>query len=187
MSPAVHPLRGHVSPLGTAAAPQGTGTGCPGDRDWLSCGRSCPALAVPWAPGCQAGTALSPPRRPRYPLMAQHPPDVPVLQRGGSPAPGPPPDGLGAPVGATVPGGPCLGPRQPRDIFASAGDSSFDLENGLPGRGALDPQASPGAGLVLQGTFSHGQRRESFLYRSDSDYDLSPKAMSRNSSIASDL
>uniref|UniRef100_A0A8D0EKF3 3',5'-cyclic-AMP phosphodiesterase n=1 Tax=Strix occidentalis caurina TaxID=311401 RepID=A0A8D0EKF3_STROC len=39
----------------------------------------------------------------------------------------------------------------------------------------------------LQGTFTHGQRRESFLYRSDSDYDLSPKAMSRNSSIASDL
>ncbi|NXQ79313.1 PDE4C phosphodiesterase, partial [Nyctibius grandis] len=64
---------------------------------------------------------------------------------------------------------------------------SFDLENGPPGRGALDPQASPGAGLVLQGTFPHGQRRESFLYRSDSDYDLSPKAMSRNSSIASDL
>ncbi|NXL71267.1 PDE4D phosphodiesterase, partial [Leptocoma aspasia] len=63
----------------------------------------------------------------------------------------------------------------------------FDLENGPPGRGTLDPQASPGAGLVLQGTFSHGQRRESFLYRSDSDYDLSPKAMSRNSSIASDL
>ncbi|NXD88331.1 PDE4D phosphodiesterase, partial [Halcyon senegalensis] len=64
---------------------------------------------------------------------------------------------------------------------------SFDLENGPPGRGVLDPQASPGAGLVLQGTFTHGQRRESFLYRSDSDYDLSPKAMSRNSSIASDL
>ncbi|XP_029819717.1 cAMP-specific 3',5'-cyclic phosphodiesterase 4C [Manacus vitellinus] len=61
----------------------------------------------------------------------------------------------------------------------------FDLENGLQGRGTLDPQASPG--LVLQGTFSHGQRRESFLYRSDSDYDLSPKGMSRNSSIASDL
>ncbi|XP_027328176.3 3',5'-cyclic-AMP phosphodiesterase 4C isoform X2 [Anas platyrhynchos] len=119
--------------------------------------------------------------------MAQHPPDVPALQGSGSPTPGPPPDGLGAPRGATVPGGPCLGPCQLRDIFASAGDSSFDLENGLPGRGALDPQASPGAGLVLQGTFSHGQRRESFLYRSDSDYDLSPKAMSRNSSIASDL
>ncbi|KFO90239.1 cAMP-specific 3',5'-cyclic phosphodiesterase 4C, partial [Buceros rhinoceros silvestris] len=53
---------------------------------------------------------------------------------------------------------------------------SFDLENGPPGRAAMDPQASPGAGLVLQGTFSHGH-----------DYDLSPKAMSRNSSIASDL
>ncbi|XP_030322066.1 cAMP-specific 3',5'-cyclic phosphodiesterase 4C isoform X3 [Calypte anna] len=63
----------------------------------------------------------------------------------------------------------------------------FDLENGPSGRGAADPQASPGAGLVLQGSFPHGQRRESFLYRSDSDYDLSPKAMSRNSSIASDL
>ncbi|XP_038019867.1 cAMP-specific 3',5'-cyclic phosphodiesterase 4C-like isoform X2 [Motacilla alba alba] len=71
--------------------------------------------------------------------------------------------------------------------FTVAHPLCFDLENGPPGRGALDPQASPGAGLVLQGTFSHGQRRESFLYRSDSDYDLSPKAMSRNSSIASDL
>uniref|UniRef100_A0A8B9Q2S3 3',5'-cyclic-AMP phosphodiesterase n=1 Tax=Apteryx owenii TaxID=8824 RepID=A0A8B9Q2S3_APTOW len=67
------------------------------------------------------------------------------------------------------------------------GQGSFDLENGPSGRGSLDPQASPGSGLVLQGTFAHGQRRESFLYRSDSDYDLSPKAMSRNSSIASDL
>uniref|UniRef100_A0A8C3MB42 Phosphodiesterase n=1 Tax=Geospiza parvula TaxID=87175 RepID=A0A8C3MB42_GEOPR len=71
--------------------------------------------------------------------------------------------------------------------FTVAHPLCFDLENGPPGRGALDPQASPGAGLVLQGSFSHGQRRESFLYRSDSDYDLSPKAMSRNSSIASDL
>ncbi|XP_015507092.1 cAMP-specific 3',5'-cyclic phosphodiesterase 4C isoform X1 [Parus major] len=71
--------------------------------------------------------------------------------------------------------------------FTVAHPLCFDLENGPPGRGALDPQASPGAGLVLQGTFTHGQRRESFLYRSDSDYDLSPKAMSRNSSIASDL
>uniref|UniRef100_I3LWE1 Phosphodiesterase n=1 Tax=Ictidomys tridecemlineatus TaxID=43179 RepID=I3LWE1_ICTTR len=33
----------------------------------------------------------------------------------------------------------------------------------------------------------HSQRRESFLYRSDSDYELSPKALSRNSSVASDL
>ncbi|XP_021234401.1 cAMP-specific 3',5'-cyclic phosphodiesterase 4C isoform X6 [Numida meleagris] len=73
----------------------------------------------------------------------------------------------------------------------SSGDEAdpprFDLENGPPGRGPLEPQCSPGAGLVLQGAFPHGQRRESFLYRSDSDYDLSPKAMSRNSSIASDL
>ncbi|KAK2542172.1 Pde4c [Columba guinea] len=69
--------------------------------------------------------------------------------------------------------------------FTVAHPLCFDLEHGPPGRGALDPQASPG--LVLQGTFPHGQRRESFLYRSDSDYDLSPKAMSRNSSIASDL
>ncbi|XP_065714126.1 3',5'-cyclic-AMP phosphodiesterase 4C isoform X1 [Patagioenas fasciata] len=69
--------------------------------------------------------------------------------------------------------------------FTVAHPLCFDLEHGPPGRGALDPQAS--AGLVLQGTLPHGQRRESFLYRSDSDYDLSPKAMSRNSSIASDL
>ncbi|XP_067169170.1 3',5'-cyclic-AMP phosphodiesterase 4D-like [Apteryx mantelli] len=71
--------------------------------------------------------------------------------------------------------------------FTVAHPLGFDLENGPSGRGSLDPQASPGSGLVLQGTFAHGQRRESFLYRSDSDYDLSPKAMSRNSSIASDL
>uniref|UniRef100_A0A8C6WSZ7 Phosphodiesterase n=1 Tax=Neogobius melanostomus TaxID=47308 RepID=A0A8C6WSZ7_9GOBI len=53
----------------------------------------------------------------------------------------------------------------------------FDVENGLSvGRSPLDSQTSPGSGLV-----------ESFLYRSDSDFDLSPKAMSRNSSTASDL
>ncbi|XP_048470207.1 cAMP-specific 3',5'-cyclic phosphodiesterase 4C-like isoform X4 [Rhincodon typus] len=64
----------------------------------------------------------------------------------------------------------------------------FDVENGLsPGRSPLDPQTSPSSGLVLQANFSHGQRRESFLYRSDSDYDLSPKNVSRNSSIASDM
>ncbi|GCB60399.1 hypothetical protein scyTo_0009169, partial [Scyliorhinus torazame] len=60
--------------------------------------------------------------------------------------------------------------------------------NGLsPGRSPLDPQTSPSSGLVLQANFAHGQRRESFLYRSDSDYDLSPKNVSRNSSIASDV
>ncbi|XP_060088744.1 cAMP-specific 3',5'-cyclic phosphodiesterase 4C [Heteronotia binoei] len=40
---------------------------------------------------------------------------------------------------------------------------------------------------MLQGGAPHNQRRESFLYRSDSDYDLSPKTMSRNSSVASDM
>lgn len=65
---------------------------------------------------------------------------------------------------------------------------SFDVENGLPvGRSPLDPQASPSSGLVLQANYPHSQRRESFLYRSDSDFDLSPKAMSRNSSTASEL
>uniref|UniRef100_A0A667Z233 Phosphodiesterase n=1 Tax=Myripristis murdjan TaxID=586833 RepID=A0A667Z233_9TELE len=64
----------------------------------------------------------------------------------------------------------------------------FDVENGLSvGRSPLDSQASPGSGLVLQANFPHSQRRESFLYRSDSDFDLSPKTMSRNSSTASDL
>lgn len=65
---------------------------------------------------------------------------------------------------------------------------SFDVENGLSGgRSPLDPQASPGSGLVIQANFPHSQRRESFLYRSDSDFDLSPKGPSRNSSTASDL
>ncbi|XP_055731386.1 cAMP-specific 3',5'-cyclic phosphodiesterase 4D-like isoform X1 [Salvelinus fontinalis] len=65
---------------------------------------------------------------------------------------------------------------------------SFDVDNGTSsGRSPLDPMASPGSGLVLQANFVHSQRRESFLYRSDSDYDLSPKSMSRNSSIASDM
>uniref|UniRef100_A0AAY4CR50 Phosphodiesterase n=1 Tax=Denticeps clupeoides TaxID=299321 RepID=A0AAY4CR50_9TELE len=65
---------------------------------------------------------------------------------------------------------------------------SFDVDNGFSlGRSPLDPQASPSSGLVLQANFPHSQRRESFLYRSDSDFDLSPKAMSRNSSTASEL
>uniref|UniRef100_A0A8C6XCY4 3',5'-cyclic-AMP phosphodiesterase n=1 Tax=Naja naja TaxID=35670 RepID=A0A8C6XCY4_NAJNA len=61
----------------------------------------------------------------------------------------------------------------------------FDVENGFsPGQSPLGSQTNLGLGLVLQGTTPHSQRRESFLYRSDSDYDLSPKAMSRNSSIS---
>uniref|UniRef100_A0AAZ3NTN0 Phosphodiesterase n=1 Tax=Oncorhynchus tshawytscha TaxID=74940 RepID=A0AAZ3NTN0_ONCTS len=65
----------------------------------------------------------------------------------------------------------------------------FDVENGPSAScSPLDPSASPGSGLVLHTNFpGHNQRRESFLYRSDSDYDLSPKSMSRNSSIASEL
>ncbi|TKS74354.1 cAMP-specific 3',5'-cyclic phosphodiesterase 4D [Collichthys lucidus] len=72
--------------------------------------------------------------------------------------------------------------------LASHDEHRFDVENGLSvGRSPLDSQTSPGSGLVLQGNFPHSQRRESFLYRSDSDFDLSPKTMSRNSSTASDL
>uniref|UniRef100_A0A669EL10 Phosphodiesterase n=1 Tax=Oreochromis niloticus TaxID=8128 RepID=A0A669EL10_ORENI len=63
--------------------------------------------------------------------------------------------------------------------------SHFDSENGpSPGRSPMDSQASPG--LVLHPSFPQSQRRESFLYRSDSDYDTSPKTMSRNSSINSE-
>ncbi|CAI9736298.1 Hypothetical predicted protein [Octopus vulgaris] len=59
----------------------------------------------------------------------------------------------------------------------------FDVENGqAPGRSPLE--MSPSSGLILQNL---PQRRESFLYRSDSDYELSPKSNSRNSSIASEL
>uniref|UniRef100_A0A3Q2QUV3 3',5'-cyclic-AMP phosphodiesterase n=1 Tax=Fundulus heteroclitus TaxID=8078 RepID=A0A3Q2QUV3_FUNHE len=73
-------------------------------------------------------------------------------------------------------------------IISGLRASRFDVENGLSvGRSPLDSQTSPGSGLVLQGNFPHSQRRESFLYRSDSDFDLSPKTMSRNSSTASDL
>ncbi|XP_040146401.2 3',5'-cyclic-AMP phosphodiesterase 4A isoform X1 [Ictidomys tridecemlineatus] len=63
----------------------------------------------------------------------------------------------------------------------------FEGENGptpSPGRSPLDSQASPG--LVLHAGAATSQRRESFLYRSDSDYDMSPKTMSRNSSVTSE-
>uniref|UniRef100_A0A3Q3FHP2 Phosphodiesterase n=1 Tax=Labrus bergylta TaxID=56723 RepID=A0A3Q3FHP2_9LABR len=70
-----------------------------------------------------------------------------------------------------------------RRRFTLAHTPSFDVENGLSvGRSPLDPQASPGSGMVIQANFPHSQRRESFLYRSDSEFDLSPKGPSRNSS-----
>ncbi|XP_036704978.1 cAMP-specific 3',5'-cyclic phosphodiesterase 4C isoform X2 [Balaenoptera musculus] len=72
--------------------------------------------------------------------------------------------------------------------FTVAHPLCLDLENGLScRRSALDPQAGSGLGRVIQASAQHSQRRESFLYRSDSDYELSSKTMSRNSSVASDL
>ncbi|XP_042559629.1 cAMP-specific 3',5'-cyclic phosphodiesterase 4B-like [Clupea harengus] len=81
-----------------------------------------------------------------------------------------------------------LFPSPPR-INITVPTEGFDVENGASGSGSpLDLQVSPGSGLVLHHNMaSHGQRRESFLYRSDSDYDLSPKSMSRNSSIVGEL
>lgn len=60
---------------------------------------------------------------------------------------------------------------------------SFDVENGTGGRGGLEG-TSPSSRLLLQ---NPPQRRDSFLYRPDSDYDLSPKSMSRHSSVQSDV
>ncbi|XP_019631295.1 PREDICTED: cAMP-specific 3',5'-cyclic phosphodiesterase 4C-like isoform X21 [Branchiostoma belcheri] len=62
--------------------------------------------------------------------------------------------------------------------------SGFDVENGPPPSRSPLEAASPSSGLILQANFP--QRRESFLYRSDSEFELSPKSMSRNSSIASE-
>nr|XP_020474035.1 cAMP-specific 3',5'-cyclic phosphodiesterase 4B-like [Monopterus albus] len=77
----------------------------------------------------------------------------------------------------------------PRIDITQADPDSFEVENGPSLCCSLsDLQASPSSGLVLHPNLaSHGQRRESFLYRSDSDYDLSPKSLSRNSSIVGEL
>uniref|UniRef100_A0A8C4LXQ7 Uncharacterized protein n=1 Tax=Equus asinus asinus TaxID=83772 RepID=A0A8C4LXQ7_EQUAS len=84
-------------------------------------------------------------------------------------------------------------PRRPRSPPSSVQDggrqawAGLEAENGpapSPGRSPLDSQASPG--LVLHAGPATSQRRESFLYRSDSDYDMSPKTMSRNSSVTSE-
>lgn len=79
-------------------------------------------------------------------------------------------------------------PVKSRRSWPSSFHRRFDLENGLPsGRGPLDAQSGSSLGRALQPPVHHGQRRESFLYRSDSDHEPSPKAVSRTSSAASDL
>lgn len=70
------------------------------------------------------------------------------------------------------------------ELFLLASRSSYEAENGVsPGH---TPLGSQSPGLTLHTSFPQGQRRESFLYRSDSDYDMSPKTVSRNSSLASE-
>uniref|UniRef100_A0A1A8LVA6 Phosphodiesterase n=1 Tax=Nothobranchius pienaari TaxID=704102 RepID=A0A1A8LVA6_9TELE len=77
----------------------------------------------------------------------------------------------------------------PRIDITQADSDSLEVENAPPlCCSPSDQQASPGSGLVLHPNMAnHSQRRESFLYRSDSDYELSPKSLSRNSSIVGEL
>ncbi|XP_030636157.1 cAMP-specific 3',5'-cyclic phosphodiesterase 4C-like [Chanos chanos] len=73
----------------------------------------------------------------------------------------------------------------PRIAITHADPDNVEVENGVsPSLSPLELQVSPG--LMLHPSFPQSQRRESFLYRSDSDYDMSPKTVSRNSSIASE-
>ncbi|KAH9366642.1 hypothetical protein HPB48_017713 [Haemaphysalis longicornis] len=64
----------------------------------------------------------------------------------------------------------------------------FDLEDGPGGAGGgralLEASSPSSAGLVLSNF--PPQRRESFLYRSDSEFEMSPKSVSRHSSIGSE-
>ena len=64
---------------------------------------------------------------------------------------------------------------------------SFDVENvGASSGGRTPLDGYPG--LVLQSSGFPSTRRESFLYRSDSDYEVnSPRSMSRASSVASEV
>uniref|UniRef100_H2Y9V8 Phosphodiesterase n=1 Tax=Ciona savignyi TaxID=51511 RepID=H2Y9V8_CIOSA len=64
---------------------------------------------------------------------------------------------------------------------------SFDVENGIASsRSPTDPQASPGM-ILHSASLAPAKRRESFLYRSDNEFDQSsPKIGSRNSSVVSD-
>lgn len=79
---------------------------------------------------------------------------------------------------------PCLSGYTPCLIF------SFDVDSGLsPGRTPLEGFSGRTPldgcqGLVLQ----NSQRRESFLYKSGSEYDVaSPRSMSRASSLSSEF
>ncbi|XP_061535728.1 cAMP-specific 3',5'-cyclic phosphodiesterase 4C-like isoform X1 [Phycodurus eques] len=72
----------------------------------------------------------------------------------------------------------------PRISITQADADSFEGENGVSP--AHTPLGSQSPGLTLNTSFPQSQRRESFLYRSDSDYDMSPKTVSRNSSLASE-
>ncbi|XP_057700058.1 cAMP-specific 3',5'-cyclic phosphodiesterase 4C-like isoform X1 [Corythoichthys intestinalis] len=72
----------------------------------------------------------------------------------------------------------------PRISITQADADSYDGENGVSP--AHTPLGSQSPGLTLNTSFPQSQRRESFLYRSDSDYDMSPKTVSRNSSLASE-
>uniref|UniRef100_A0A8C5A2C4 Phosphodiesterase n=1 Tax=Gadus morhua TaxID=8049 RepID=A0A8C5A2C4_GADMO len=56
---------------------------------------------------------------------------------------------------------------------------TYEVENGVSP--AHTPLGLQSPGLTLTTPFPSGQRRESFLYRSDSDYDMSPQSVSRNS------
>ncbi|XP_022071405.2 cAMP-specific 3',5'-cyclic phosphodiesterase 4C-like [Acanthochromis polyacanthus] len=72
----------------------------------------------------------------------------------------------------------------PRISITQADADSYEAENGVSP--SHTPLGSQSPSLTLHTSFPQGQRRESFLYRSDSDYDMSPKTVSRNSSLASE-
>ncbi|KAJ4944120.1 hypothetical protein JOQ06_012665 [Pogonophryne albipinna] len=67
----------------------------------------------------------------------------------------------------------------PRISITQADADGYEAENGVSP--SLTPLGSQSPGITLHSPFPPGQRRESFLYRSDSDYDMSPKTASRNS------
>uniref|UniRef100_A0A8C5BVV1 Phosphodiesterase n=1 Tax=Gadus morhua TaxID=8049 RepID=A0A8C5BVV1_GADMO len=67
----------------------------------------------------------------------------------------------------------------PRISITQADSDGYEVENGVSP--AHTPLGLQSPGLTLTTPFPSGQRRESFLYRSDSDYDMSPQSVSRNS------